>query len=323
MTVSTLLCGSNGDELLRRRADPSISTHVNRLSRRSSSASHQFPLNTLCTYLVVQILAFHLRDACQVAFRDSILPPFGLIPRTCCALSWLHRKLTPALRKEEEFDLRGWQVLPNHAPSMTVTTAAHRCSSRFRLGAASRTFENPLVLVVSISLFLPETRAVPLAVTTFFSLIPWHSIIFPLRKSTVVSSHPQRGRLSHTDGQTEHAATVSAGSILTLGPGGDEGQACGSLQDLAHRLRLSIVRFRTTVPSRSDTTAGTRRLLIQTSAAASTSYSALASRLPDDTVLHPWILKMVLWSSTSRYGRSPPSRPWFYNCPVLICKDPP
>lgn len=67
--------------------------------------------------------------------------------------------------------------------------------------------------------------------------------------------------MSYTEGQTEHATTVSAGSILTLGPGVNEEQACGSLQDLAHRLRLSVVRFRTSVPSRSDTTAGTRRLL--------------------------------------------------------------
>lgn len=87
---------------------------------------------------------------------------------------------------------------------------------------------------------------------------------------------------------------MSAGSTLTLGPGGDEQQNCGCLQDLAHRLRLSVVRFRTSVPSRSDTTAGTRRLLMQTSAPASTSYSSLLSRLPDDTVLYPWIFKMVL-----------------------------
>lgn len=126
------------------------------------------------------------------------------------------------------------------SPSMLVSISPWGCIS---------SIWTPLgPFVVGIPLFLPETRAVPLTVTTFFGLIPWHSIIFPLRKSTVASSHPQSGQLSHREGQTEHAATVSAGSILTLGPGGDEGQACGSLQDLAPRLRLPIVRFRTTVP---------------------------------------------------------------------------
>lgn len=236
----------------------------------SWSDATRIPLNTLCACLPVISLVAQLRGVLLVLIsRFDCLPRVSPLEFVASCLRHGTSCFVLDLRQPCErrcSTSKDGESSPSHAaftPLYNSSTSLPVSMPPLPRGRTSSTWTPLGPAVVSISLFLPETCAVPLIVTASFGLIPWYSIISLLRRHTIAFLHPpRRTTVPHRESDRVRCHCVCCVDTDTR-PRGDDEQTCGSLQDLAHRLRLSVVRFRTSVTSRSDTTAGPRRLLIQ------------------------------------------------------------